>query len=145
MDRSRVDLVEDSLFVEWLTRGEVVMLLDPGVVEHAVEVGKLLGDVPCDLTDGGGIGHVEDAGPHPRIRLADRHQGGFPSPADDDLVAELVERLGESSTDSRTAASDEDRVGLHSHRDGYLPRQDPEIPERYSTCQLSPPQDNRSL
>ena len=91
-----VDLVEDSLFVEWLTRGEVVMLLDPGVVEDAIQVGELLSHFPCNVTDRAGVRHIKGEIPHPGVRLANRLQGGFPSAADDDPVAEFVERLGQA-------------------------------------------------
>jgi hypothetical protein len=109
------DLLKHRLLVEHFARNEVMALLDPGVVEDAIQVGELLSHSPCDITDRAGVRHIKGEISHPEVRLANRLQNGFPSAADDDPVAEFVERLGQAPPDARTSPRDEDCVGVHSH------------------------------
>jgi hypothetical protein len=90
--------------------------LQPGVVKDAIQIGKLVDHSPGYVPHGAGVRDVENERPHPRVRLADRLQDGFPSAGDDDPVAEPMKRLGQALANARAAARDQDRVGVHSHR-----------------------------
>ena len=110
-----VDLVLQCFLVEWRARSKLQPPLHAGIVEHAVERRELHHNLADDGPDRHGVPYIKHKVAHAGIRRADTPQAILPPATDDDLVPQLVKRLGQTFADSRRAAGNENGVRMHLH------------------------------
>ena len=89
--------------------------LHSSVIEDDVQVGELSSQAARALKNRSGIRHIEDDMPHSGVGATDPFQSFAAAGADNDLVAEFVERFRKTLSNSRAAAGNEDCVRAHSH------------------------------
>jgi len=68
-----------------------------------------------ERANGIGIVDIKTIHLHSRICRRDAFQRRLAASCDDDVVSQIMERLGQAAADARTAASDQDRVSVHLH------------------------------
>ena len=111
--------VDDRLGVGGLALLEVFGAHDAGVVEQHIERGESGGQLVDHAGDAGGIFDVEDDGLDAGIGGGDGVERALPAAGDDDLVAQLVQRLGQRLADAGTAAGKEDSVAGELHEGSF--------------------------
>jgi hypothetical protein len=96
-----------------------VRLHDARVVDQHVEGRMVLDQLGRDPFDTSGVGNIQLDCRHAGVRRHHLVDMAAPASADDDLVAPLMQRFGQSTANARAAASDKDRVSAEFH-DGVL-------------------------
>ena len=90
---------------------------DAGVVDDGVEGGEVGDELGGEGADAGGVFDVEHGRRHAGIGGDCFIEHLFAAAGDDDVIAEFVERLGETAADTGAAAGDEDGVASGVHGD----------------------------
>src|SRR6185437_10222776 len=88
---------------------------DAGVVDEDVEGGEVGGDFGGEGFNRGRIFDIEREGSHAGVGGDGLIEHGLTAAGNDDLVALLVEGLGEAAADAGSAAGDEDGVARSVH------------------------------
>src|ERR1700676_4016275 len=89
--------------------------LHAGIVENTIQGGKFLNDLSRGFADGIEIGDIQDEMPHAGICRAEGPEPIFAASADYDLIPQFMECFGKPFPDARSAARDENCVGMHFH------------------------------
>ena len=92
---------------------------DPGVVDDDVQIWMVRDHLGHDARNAHRVGHIQLHSMHPGVSRCDRVQRRGPPPGDDDLVAPLVQFLGQAAPDAGAPAGDQDRVAAELHRSAF--------------------------